>query len=1848
MKKDKGSLKPYNPRKSKKHIFFFNVIPVALSAAVLLGIAGNSAFRSVDVKAKTSLLNIEAKKIKLESKGGSFHILEVTPKEDNPLYKTTAGGGVSTSEAGDENASVKNYDAVTGDFGYLTAGQEPIDFNATLEHFDGSLTYDEKPDSEYIDKNNLLKGDTLRKSREDWANAYLGALETAGIASAEADKAPLQLKKTNDSTKAYYKELKPWDDDQKDETTISLSSTETAYVTGNPTSNPTGGSYSPSASSYSLDNNGTYVQNISMYNPLIWSGTLADDPKTLSGYVFYKPLFTEIDFKNFKYSDVRGDLYTAQKTGFPLIFSREDNSAGNDSYSLDQLATGDFNDFFAEDETSFKKTLSNHTFDDSKKYYVVTGIDGNPVMGSTVGKDGEMTFDQLVKDGYYAAKLDVEIPFVTTASLVKKGFDSNPASGCFSCVPKFFNYVGKGKGSYNLNNVKETDPDNDNAYIINYSIIRYTGGYKNNNWFLKHTLDLDEDDGVDSLADKVYVDCVTPDAVTEEKNENGQSQAFNDYDLIVISGGLDLFSEKNENPYKNLDCKEFADKLATYIGNKGPVLLESRALENESIRNVLPQNKDDKKNEDENDIDISGTVDPEKYPYGAVYGSIYVFRYNGADRVSATDKFIEEFPADQYKENGSAFNDVYDEITSENALRKRKDPDTVDILKVEVDEATAIRYIINYAQQRNIKKKSTLKVLDIEPESTLKTYSADDSSYEFYTVKNGKAAKSSHVGFDNSACREKILEFLPDYKKNPDSVKVTTVSTRTLAGLTDDITENYDLVYIGDYNGLRREYMDENMNSGSGKNFKNSLVYYNIGDIYRYQSETNLSLKGMLDKEYKEADYKDTYRYSGNDISVKKQKELESFIKQGFPVIVSDGLIEDTSHDAFSAKIGINLSYLNEDNSVTVKADPVLYDKDDRLLNSGTSNSSDLLKCTYSWYIKKKNGSWKKIDGVTGSSLDLNDDLLHYSTQNYYYPPKKNSFCCCIDTVTAGDETLKFYNNTPGYNESKPGCYFDVNTTRSKDYSTWPAHDIYEISINSGAVSHSELIDFPASGTTAVSKITVDNNTRLYETLNKYISRGNVEGYTSAVNDGVSVESYASLSAPEIDMIEAPKQYNEKASDHNAIGEYVDGKLDQDTKKLDFRFKIVNQTDLDPTKTRYTAAVYADLNTDGVYDPDSEEITSVTVKNSEGSVLPSDLSGGVSEDNAEEYELSAQLPESLQGAFSWKLVISENSDDPNSAVDDCPKDSYKGVSFVGLNDRNSRITIRILQLNSNRNYNKKAQKYFGTESYNLEGLMKNSDKIQDGKANYFGIELTNKLITDYYDIKIKTIPANQFEGFIGEEAFKDFIKKYDSKWYQANKNGTWSDYFNMLILGFGDSYDGPGQNGLEKVNEFIDKGKAVLFCHDNSLFRNFSENYSKKNNFKFTNAFYYNTILRNKAFMDVYGITDHESQVDGNRLGGQENWDYGYSSGILAKGGSINSNEADEIKKLGYSVAYEPVCGGNDSGTTTPEVHGFSDPGTAHRKNIYNGIRSGNDANMPYLRTTKVSQVNKGQITSYPYDINENEFSTKNNSGTSSGKNGFVYTGGDASMKVSTTHGQYYQLNTNADNIVVWYTVERQNGDFYGYNDCVNNYYIYNCGNITYTGAGHDENTSNVTEDEAKLFVNTMIGAFRTTVSKPSAKFVAGEDSDLEIHSMIIHTDGEKSVTDAVSTAKIYFQITDNSIAKGKTEGIKLYNSAKLETIDGKDVYTVTGDMISSNINIYDPKSDDTSKTVPVDQLESGKIYYFTLPVSSKAYTDLTGGKTDTSEIWLVPYNKVGSSVVDGDPVRLKINLDKTGLFDLG
>lgn len=169
------------------------------------------------------------------------------------------------------------------------------------------------------------------------------------------------------------------------------------------------------------------------------------------------------------------------------------------------------------------------------------------------------------------------------------------------------------------------------------------------------------------------------------------------------------------------------------------------------------------------------------------------------------------------------------------------------------------------------------------------------------------------------------------------------------------------------------------------------------------------------------------------------------------------------------------------------------------------------------------------------------------------------------------------------------------------------------------------------------------------------------------------------------------------------------------------------------------------------------------------------------------------------------------------------------------------------------------------------------------------------------------------------------------------------------------------------------------------------------------------------------------------------------------------------------------------------------------------------------LITTQVTQVNKGAITEYPYKIPEK-------------------------IAVTATHPQYYQLDLERGDVVVWYCLG-SNPDwssewdstvkaYYNAtpNDVRNNYYIYNVKNVTYSGVGH---SGSMTDDEIRLFINTFVAAYRAT-AKPVQAIIVNDDAALNGSS------GE------------YFMCVDvNSSDAGKAFGNDIVESYQLQKADG-------------------------------------------------------------------------------------------------
>lgn len=292
--------------------------------------------------------------------------------------------------------------------------------------------------------------------------------------------------------------------------------------------------------------------------------------------------------------------------------------------------------------------------------------------------------------------------------------------------------------------------------------------------------------------------------------------------------------------------------------------------------------------------------------------------------------------------------------------------------------------------------------------------------------------------------------------------------------------------------------------------------------------------------------------------------------------------------------------------------------------------------------------------------------------------------------------------------------------------------------------------------------------------------------------------------------------------------------------------------------------------------------------------------------------------------------------------------------------------------------------------------------------------------------------------------------------------------YQMIIVGFGDTYgqtDLNNDNGeVEYLQYFVAQGKSILFVHDVTSMYNIQEGDGRAPQVFGSTA---NKMLRDLMGMNRYAAVSNQLTEEAREsliryqaqrpyydfVSGKERHGFTYY-GLKRMGWTKESQNANYGNKIPYrymitNTEGNAVCGNNDFSRTS-------------------GFNNNNDI------TTTASKLNEGQITSYPYKI------------------------GDV-LPIAETHGQWYQLNMEDPEVTVWYclsddhycagwneTANNGRGTALTYgvspNDATNNYYIYSKGNVFYSGVGH----STVNGDmEAKLFVNTMIAAYRASYEPP-------------------------------------------------------------------------------------------------------------------------------------------------------------------
>ncbi|MCI5517580.1 MAG: DUF5057 domain-containing protein [Roseburia sp.] len=507
---------------------------------------------------------------------------------------------------------------------------------------------------------------------------------------------------------------------------------------------------------------------------------------------------------------------------------------------------------------------------------------------------------------------------------------------------------------------------------------------------------------------------------------------------------------------------------------------------------------------------------------------------------------------------------------------------------------------------------------------------------------------------------------------------------------------------------------------------------------------------------------------------------------------------------------------------------------------------------------------------------------------------------------------------------------------------------------------------------------------------------------------------------------------------------------------------------------------------------------------------------------------------------------------------------------------------------------------------------------------------TNPLFTQYYnslddyEIHVTTETVDTFkkhfddENKFTRERYQSIINDPDAEtpeWLNVYRN------YNMIIIGFGDTYGGiniPNDNGeMDFLKFYIEQGKSVLFTHDLTSMHNV-----RNEDFGYSA----NTYLRDIMGMNRYKAISRNLSVD-ERKALEEKPDDGYDTVTDVNGNALDQKQGFTyyaMKRLGWTNS----DGGTDWNTllnqkmpyqyliTNPSgesICGYGDRSLA--KNT--GFNNNNDL------TTKVTQSNQGQITQYPFKI-------------------------DPEFTISETHAQWYQLDMEDPEVTVWYCLaddgrysawqETDNngkgtGATYGVspNDAANNYYIYSKGNVFYSGVGHSTITG---EMEAKLFINTMIAAYRASYVAPMVEVMNEDTTITDVNNLSYDMNFAQEYNDDSTDASWVTAGTDND----EDEFVKIiFSPEELNAISTKmDCSIYYKDENGNKVYvdaIYDNETDqeipletagidasrETCKTVEADgkvvfqNVKNMKEYYFLYP---KKYLDTwTETKADNTTI---------------------------------
>ncbi|MFI3237954.1 MAG: DUF5057 domain-containing protein [Lachnospiraceae bacterium] len=1726
----------------------------------------NAVEKTDDDTSIVSLSAIEELKENYTSTGATFTILEVVP---------TLG---------------------TGSMGYYVPGQEPLSYGG--EYF--------------VDKFNLATI-TGALERETAVGAMTTDLEDLGILSGDADTA---LSTTEVGYTEYLAGITALEDIPEEAVRVdlveddadgnSISRTESIVLDEGDfeyKQNSTGEFIQENSGVTLNKESGNYVQAIDYF---VYS---ASDLSEIDFQFYYVPTFEVFDLSDIENNDT---LVSETYSGRAIYTYNTDSgcfvyfgSLGVNDVTLDLSSTEtyywvsnlDLVPYESADEALLAETPATMSLMSTNS---LLGVDTQESDSATPGSSAEAKSASAgtnaeAKSASQGTKAETNNTIVEPAPVVSNALTSiSDSPNAYVAVGDFvkvtdgatryfdvdsaYIYQGENEGNFSY------DPDAENGNPeVKYSYIYLDAGFTNNNWFRQYVLDDYSDDFADSF--NIDVVEVLPTDLTQEKIEAAS--------LVVFSAGFSLDFDDTADTYADryTNTNDIKTEVNTYLKGaiaddghkelKTPIVIdgnlqgtntsESRLIQfiNMSIIALVDQYGTDE-----------DTLEPAEREninrYGAAEGGLYF--------IAQGDSFVTRFiatPFDFPTDANGYYTNYYSEVTStiayENFVRDTTGVEQLTGQPSQVSIATSIRHILMVGNQFSVEAKESIRVLEIQP-----AISSDDTN----------------------ANNEQVLDEaqVKDWFPGVEDVEIDRMCSSEFIGKIDDITELYDVVYIGaDFGNFNTRTdgtgQDQETIVDYNDDLMDGMFYTNIGDSFEVSSYTFV---GLLNSDYANSDlqnittigsyyplYNDidtTYRFSGNDITTTKLAELKTFVTSGFPVVISDSLVGTTAEGEDQIRIDRvdKASYMYNFLSGAISESNVFTVND-------LENSLNQIQAVQYLNLTKPSIVFADTGTPTEYTSDtqLSESLITDNTVVYTFKIENATDATPEDTLYSVD--LYIDQDADGSHEENEILseltVFDMDTNVEVSSSELKVGVVYKVSK-----------ELPSS----------------YQGCIPWKLEVSIVGRESYHTSETGYTYIKPSDAIVIKILQIYETNTGKITDNYYYSKYI-----EEMGKAGIYDLQISTITIGNLNSNYTTAE-AKYNYLNDYDM---------------LVLGFGDGYGIKYDNGGLNATSSEAVTKFIDSGKAVLFAHDTSSTHNVPVDDYP------TSSGGLTEVSGSTIME---------WKTSTDQY---SSYTAPSWGVNAGEWQDSNNNFIEIPVNNNEVYNYeegewgwwiaptsYETGELSITSYAYTAIADSTTYEGTELPYwdatlgqTGEWgyyaYTANKLNWHSPISNsqpsddvcyIYYDATNDSTDNPAW-GWYKITVKNTEEMPDLITY---TYYEGSENTTIGTyEVVWPTSYYFNTIIRDAVGLDRYGITNELYRSDFiYPYEYDENGDLLREDGLVANGythmngNDITSDDIENILSQGYSIAYQPTS--EEDWILLEETQGYATGDlTGRGVSQYNAV-----ADVQYTfgdRTEAVSQVNQGQITTFPYNVNTSVFDESSTYGST--------------FSVSSTHHQYYQLNMNSEDVVVWYCLagDAIAGD-YG-NDVTNFYYIYNIDNVTYTGAGHNDagaSTISVGEEEAKLFINTMISAYRAGRVSPTIDLV--DENGVAIESIFFTTE-ETTTADVIlatqgvaATEKmISFKIVDNNLENPESRKVSL-------------TYT---DSSGADSTIYYPGLyDSTGASASNVKLASNTLYTLALP------DEVLTALSDIDENQITLTITVTSKFADG--VELKA-VDSIDIFKL-